>query len=173
VTTIFLARHGETDWNAEQRWQGQRDTPLNERGRAQARGLAQRLADIPFAAVYSSDLSRARETADIVSAGRRLPIRVDPRLREIDVGSWEGLTSEEVDGRERRDGESLDAFRARVLAAIEEIGAAHDGANVLVVAHGGCARTLQRHLLGEPLPTLANCDVYVVRFRDGVLEVAP
>ena len=169
MTTIFLARHGETDWNAQDRWQGHADTPLNERGREQARDLAARLADVPFEVVYSSDLRRARETAEIVVAGRDLAIREDPALREIDVGSWQGLTNAAIDGRERTDGETLAAFRDRVLAALSAIGAGHDG-DVLVVAHGGCARTLQRHLLGEPLPTLENCGVYVVSFQNGVLR---
>jgi broad specificity phosphatase PhoE len=172
VTTIYLARHGETDWNAEERWQGHADTPLNERGRRQARELAERLADVPFAAVYASDLRRARETAEIVAAGRALPLRIDPRLREIDVGSWQGLTNAEIAGRERSDGETLEAFRERVLGALGEIATANDGETVLVVAHGGCARTVQRHLLGEPLPTLENCGVYVVRFQDGSVRPA-
>jgi 2,3-bisphosphoglycerate-dependent phosphoglycerate mutase len=171
VTTIYLARHGETDWNAQERWQGQADTSLNERGRAQARELAARLADIPFAAVYSSDLSRARETAEIVVDGRELSVRTDPRLREIDVGSWQGLTNAEVDGRERTGGETLEAFRERVLAALATIAAAHGAADVLVVAHGGCVRTVQRHLLGEPLPTLDNCAVYLVSLEEGALRL--
>jgi 2,3-bisphosphoglycerate-dependent phosphoglycerate mutase len=171
VTTIFLARHGETDWNAQDRWQGHADTSLNGRGREQARELAARLADVPFEAVYSSDLRRARETAEIVVDGRELAIGIEPDLREIDVGSWQGLTNAEIGDRERTDGETLEAFRDRVLAAIEAIGRRHDdGADVLVVAHGGCARTLQRHLLGEPLPTLENCGVYAVRFENGVLR---
>jgi len=170
VTTIFLARHGETDWNAQDRWQGHADTPLNDRGREQARELAARLADVPFEAVYSSDLRRARETAEIVADGREPAIQIEPALREIDVGSWQGLTNAEIGDRERTDGETLDAFRDRVLAAIASIGRRHDGADVLVVAHGGCARTLQRHLLGDPLPTLENCGVYVVRFENGVLQ---
>jgi broad specificity phosphatase PhoE len=169
VTTIYLARHGETEWNAQGRWQGHEDTALNERGREQARELATRLADVPFAAVYSSDLSRARETAEIVVSGRDLPIATDPRLREIDVGSWQGLTNAELDGRER-DGETLEAFRDRVLAAFRDLGERHNGENVLVVAHGGCARTIQRHLLGEPLETLDNCGVYVVGFENGQLR---
>jgi hypothetical protein len=112
VTTIYLARHGETDWNAQARWQGHADTPLNERGRTQAQALAGRLAAVPFAAAYASDLRRARETAEIVVDGRDLPLRIDPRLREIDVGSWQGLTNDEIAGLERTDGETLEAFRA-------------------------------------------------------------
>jgi probable phosphoglycerate mutase len=172
VTTIFLARHGETDWNAQDRWQGHADTRLNASGREQARALAARLADVPFGAVYSSDLRRALETAEIVVEGRDLAIRTDPRLREIDVGSWQGLTNAEIGDRERTDGEPLEAFRDRVLAAIATIGSRHAGVDVLVVAHGGCARTLQRQLLGEPLPTLENCGVYVVRVENGVLQPA-
>jgi broad specificity phosphatase PhoE len=173
VTTIFLARHGETDWNAEERWQGHADTALNERGREQARTLARRLAGVPFDAVYASDLQRARETAEIVAEGLGLPVRLEPELREIDVGSWQGLTNSEVltrfPGVDRPDGESLEAFRERVLRALDAISARHGG-NVLVVAHGGCARTVQRHLLGEPLPTLENCGVYVVRHQNGALR---
>jgi probable phosphoglycerate mutase len=174
VTTIFLARHGETDWNADDRWQGHADPPLNARGRAQARDLAARLAHVQFQAVYSSDLRRARETAEIVAFGRGMPVYTDRGLREIDVGSWQGLTNRQIDerfpGRERPDGETVDAFHDRVLAGLSTIGRHHDGADVLVVAHGGCARTIQRHVLGEPLPTLENCGVYVVRFENGALR---
>jgi broad specificity phosphatase PhoE len=172
VTTIYLVRHGETDWNAQERWQGHADTPLNECGRRQARELAGRLADVPFAAAYASDLSRARETAEIVVAGRAVMLQIDPRLREIDVGSWQGLTTAEIDGRERSDGETIEAFRERVLGALEAIAAANAGETVLVVAHGGCVRTVQRQLLGEALPTLENCGVYVVYFEDGALQPA-
>jgi broad specificity phosphatase PhoE len=176
VTTIYLVRHGETDWNAEARWQGHADPPLNGRGREQARALEARLADVPFEAVYSSDLRRARETAEIVAAGRDLAIVLDPALREIDVGPWEGLTNRDVaerfPGGERPGGETIEAFRERVLEAIREICRRHDGGNVLVVAHGGCARTIQRHLLGDALPTLENCGLYLIRSENGVLRPA-
>jgi broad specificity phosphatase PhoE len=174
VTTILLARHGETDWNVQNRWQGHADTPLNERGRAQARALAERLAGTVLEAIYSSDLLRASETAGIVAQGRGLTVQTDRRLREIDVGAWQGLTGDEVAERfpdgVRPDGESLEAFQARVVGALSAIGRSHNGATVLVVAHGGCARTLQRHLLGEPLPTLANCGVYPIAFEGGLLR---
>ena len=174
MTTIFLARHGETDWNAQDRWQGHADPPLNARGRAQARDLANRLSQIRFEAVYSSDLRRARETAEIVAYARGMSVYTDRGLREIDVGSWQGLTNEAIDerfpGREHPDGETLEAFQDRVLASIRAIGRHHDGADVLVVAHGGCARTIQRHVLGEPLPTLENCGIYVVGYENGALR---
>jgi len=95
MTTLLLVRHGETDWNAERRWQGHADVPLNERGREQARALAEQLAGESVDAIYSSDLSRARDTADILGARLDVPVVVDADLREIDVGPVEGLTAEE------------------------------------------------------------------------------
>src|SRR5436305_2326484 len=126
VTTILLARHGETEWNREGRWQGWADPPLNDAGRAQARTLAEELRTIPFDAVYASDLRRARETAVIVAAPHAVPVLTDAGLREIDVGSWSGLTRSEIakrfPGGERPDGETRAEHAARVLAAVERIG---------------------------------------------------
>src|SRR5438093_966133 len=123
MTTLLLARHGETDWNREGRWQGWADPPLNESGRAQARELAEQLRLTPFDAVYSSDLLRAHETAEIVAAPHAVPVVADPGLREIDVGSWSGLTRAELQERfpdgERPDGETRGQHRARVHAAVE------------------------------------------------------
>jgi len=174
VTTILLARHGETDWNVEGRWQGHADPPLNARGREQAEALAERLVDTAFDAIYSSDLARAKQTAEIVARRLGLPVTTDRGLREIDVGSWSGLTRADIAVRfpdgERPDGEHVDAFRARVLSALERLAAGHDGRRILVVAHGGCVRTLQRHMLGEPLPTLENCGVYPVSFQGGLFS---
>ena len=96
MTTILLARHGETDWNREGRFQGHADPPLNETGRAQAAELAAGLAGIHLAAVYSSPLRRALETAELVAATHGVdPVPIDA-LREVDVGSWQGLTRAEV-----------------------------------------------------------------------------
>src|ERR687894_931603 len=96
MATILLARHGETDWNAERRWQGHTDRQLTPRGREQARALAERLADTDLEAVYASDLSRARETAAAVAERQELEVRTLPELREVDVGSWAGLTKTEA-----------------------------------------------------------------------------
>ncbi len=89
MTTLLLVRHGETDWNRDGRWQGGSDTSLNDVGREQARALADEL-DGNISTVYSSDLARARETAEIVVANIGLPVQIDPRLRERGFGSWEG-----------------------------------------------------------------------------------
>jgi broad specificity phosphatase PhoE len=171
VTTILLARHGETDWNRDLRVQGHSDTPLNEVGRDQARSLAGALAEEPIRAIYASDLSRARETAEIVAAGLGLEVRLDPELRERDFGSWEGLTREEIDERfgraSRHDGESDDEVRERVLAAVHRIVARHHGEEVLVVSHGGALNSLWHHASGARLERWANCAVYRLSFRDG------
>jgi probable phosphoglycerate mutase len=87
VTTLLIARHGETEWNREERYQGHADPPLNKTGRAQAEKLGNDLAGEPVDAIYSSDLRRASETADIVGARLGLPVEQDSGLREIDVGS--------------------------------------------------------------------------------------
>jgi broad specificity phosphatase PhoE len=153
VTTILLARHGETDWNSEGRFQGHADPPLNDTGRAQAAGLAVELAGADLAAVYSSPLRRAFETAALVASPHDLePITLDA-LREVDVGSWQGLTREEIEARfpgqfarwlDYRqgwdDGESYEDMSQRVIAALLELAAAHDGERVLVVTHAGPIR---------------------------------
>jgi probable phosphoglycerate mutase len=97
VTTILLARHGETDWNRERRWQGRADRPLNDTGRTQARQLAEVLASREIDAVYASDLLRARETAEIVADRLGLPVGLDPGLREVDVGDWAGRLASEIE----------------------------------------------------------------------------
>ena len=97
MTTLLLARHGETDWNRDHRWQGHSDPPLNETGRRQAAALAAQLTDLD--AIYSSDTERAHETAGIVAERLDLPVTTDERLREVSFGDWEGLTRAEIDAR--------------------------------------------------------------------------
>jgi broad specificity phosphatase PhoE len=95
-TRVYIVRHGETDWNAELRVMGQLDIPLNERGRAQAHRTAELLAHEHFDAIYSSDLVRAIETAQIIAAPHALDVLTLPELREAYYGLWEGLTRDEV-----------------------------------------------------------------------------
>ncbi len=166
MTTILLARHGETDWNRDLRFQGHADEPLNDTGRAQAERLAASLRDERLAAVYTSDLRRATETAEIVASALGLTVTADPRLREIDVGSWQGRTRAEVNGI-RWDGESYDDHRARAVAALFGIAAAHPSERVLVVSHGGTLRRVQEAAIGESSPVLENCGVWAVAVEDG------
>jgi broad specificity phosphatase PhoE len=183
VTRILLARHGETDWNRIGRWQGHADPPLNEAGRSQAAELAERLAGDGIAAVYSSDLQRASETARVVAARLGLDVVEDPGLREIDVGSWSGLTRAEVEqrfpegyarwlgGEIGHDGETREQLTARVVDAVERIAATHPDGTVLVVTHGGSIRALRRHAAGDPGDPIENCGTSSLELIGGVLAV--
>jgi broad specificity phosphatase PhoE len=180
VTTLILARHGETDWNRDNRFQGHADPPLNALGRRQSAELAEVLAGESLARVYTSPLRRASETAEIVA--RRLALEVEPLdpLREIDVGAWSGLTRNEVAARfpeayarwlERaphgfEDGETYEQLAARVLPAIRRLAERHPSETLLVVTHGGPSRVVQAHAAGIDYAearrretVLANCAV--------------
>src|SRR5262249_40752158 len=148
---ILLARHGETVYNVEGRWQGQLDSPLTERGRAQAAELARALLDEQLAAVYTSDLGRAADTAAAIASLHQLAVTPDVRLREIDVGDWAGKNVAEIDaefpgGRERwhtrpsqcslPNGESIEAAQTRALEFFRERMPAHAGETVVVITHG-------------------------------------
>lgn len=156
MTTILLARHGETDWNRERRFQGHADPPLNDLGRTQARELATRLAGEAVVAVYTSPLRRAHETALIVGEALRLAVETRPALREIDVGSWQGLTRDEIEARFPEDyrrwlgggsgwsgGETYDELRERVVPELLALARRHAGRRVVVVCHGGTMRAAQ------------------------------
>jgi phosphoserine phosphatase len=165
-TTITLARHGETDWNAERRFQGHADPPLNERGREQARALAGALGDTPLKAIYSSDLRRSEETARIVGDTRGIEPEPRSELREIDVGEWSGLTFPEIEERYpegvRRhreggdgweEGEPHAAMQQRVVTAVRRIASEHPDESVLVVIHGGTMRALMAAAEAVDFPT--------------------
>ncbi len=186
---ILLARHGETDWNAQHRWQGHSDTELNDAGREQARRLAEGLGRVD--ALYSSDLSRARETAEILAGTIGVEVRFDQRLRERGFGAWEGLTTEEIEssfpdeqrrwragiGAGAHNAEPFEAFAARVGSFVEEIGQRHVGEEVLVVAHGGTIRVVHALAAGidyvrdhRSIPAVANCSSSRYAFRGGRLS---
>jgi broad specificity phosphatase PhoE len=166
VTTLLLVRHGETDWNAEGRLQGHTDRPLTPYGREQAKKLADRLDGDTIAAVYASDLSRARETAEIVGERLGLTVVIDPDLREKNWGTWEGLTGSERD-RVEFVGETTEAHSDRILRAVRRIAERHPGERVLVVTHGGSVRRIQATVYGMALPVLDNCAVWELAHEDG------
>lgn len=190
-TTIVLVRHGETDWNRERRFQGHEDVPLNDRGRTQVRALAAELAVERFAAVYTSPLRRAAESAEILAEAFGLRVTASDALREVDVGSWSGLTVAEVqerfpDGFSRwidwrcegwEDGERYESFSRRVAEGLLELGSRHLGERVLAVTHGGPIRsawaTARGLSLGEArgrIAALDNCATVRIAVKDGVIE---
>lgn len=151
MTQFCLVRHGQTNWNIEGRYQGQSDVPLNENGRAQAKSLAKELKGQTFAAIYSSDLTRARETAEYIANGLGLPVQIEPRLREINQGEWEGVLVEDIKARYAEiwsqrtvdpasvrppGGETVGEVAERVYVALDDIARLFPTGRVLIVSHG-------------------------------------
>ncbi len=180
--TLFLARHGQTDWNATRRFQGVSDVALSERGRAQAEALGRALHARRLAAVYVSPLRRARETAAIAVAAA--PVTAMDELRELSLGQWEGRTVDEIRSEEGDPylawlraphdcpppgSEPLDCVAARVRGALARIAAAHEvDDEVLVIAHGGVISVYACELLGSSFNALwrlrvDNCSLTVVK----------
>jgi broad specificity phosphatase PhoE len=154
---IWLIRHAESEWNAQGRWQGQRDPALSVRGREQAERLAAALVDARLEAIVASDLARARETAAILGGAAGVAPRLDPRLRERDLGYWSGLTSLEIAARwpdqlarlRARDpdlqpggGESLRALHARVASLVGALARWPGDRGIALVTHAGVLRAL-------------------------------
>jgi broad specificity phosphatase PhoE len=150
MTPLVLIRHGQTDWNVEGRWQGQADPPLNERGREQAYHAAEYHKQFGFNALYSSDLSRAMETAQIIGQEMGLAVIAEPRLREINLGQWQGMLSADIQAQypdefrrwhkqplsaQPPGGETILVLSARVLAAVNEIIARHPKQRIGMVSH--------------------------------------
>lgn len=188
MATLLLARHGETDWNRDARFQGHSDTPLNERGRAQARALAATIP--PVDRVYASDLARARETAAIIAERLGVGVKLDPRLRERRFGAWEGLTAAEIaerfeaqyarwlagDAPGADDAESAAEFAARVGSFVDDVLERHAREDILVVAHGGTIRVIHALATGvdyvanrRSIPPVENCILTRYALKGGKL----
>jgi broad specificity phosphatase PhoE len=187
VTQILIVRHGETDWNRDRRFQGHADPPLNDAGREQARALADELARERIDFVYTSDLVRARETAEIVATRLGADVVALSELREIDVGEWEGLTWPQIEerfpegaltwhqhGYGWKSGETYDQLGDRVIAALRRIAADHPAQTVLVIGHGGTVRATRAFIEGLSVadsrrrsPAIGNCEVFRVVAEDG------
>lgn len=160
MTTIYLVRHGATEWNVTKRAQGTADIPLNEKGEVQALHTAEELSKTPIDAVYTSDLQRARYTAEAIAKVHGLEIIEEPRFREIDQGDWTGLTVDEIRAKwpdkwgparhynARPGGESPQQVRKRALAALKDVVTKHPDQHVVVVSHGGTIRWISAETLG-------------------------
>jgi broad specificity phosphatase PhoE len=184
--TIFLVRHGETEWNRARRYQGWSDSPLTRRGIAQAEAIGHRLRALPEAAdaeIVASPLGRARRTAEIIAEclGRTTAVRFDQRLREISLGSWDGLGRKEIMARmgtrfeefewyfDAPDGESYDGFAERIASWLGE---PRRGA-VIAVCHGVTTRVLRGLYVGLPREAALRLEVpqdRIFRLAGGIIE---
>lgn len=187
MAELWLVRHGQTDWNITGRWQGQAPHApgLNETGRAQALAIREQMHGNNFSAIYSSDLLRARQTAELIAKPLGLTVTLEPRLREMNLGAWEGVLSEEIEAnypqilveRARNpfetpapNGESPRDVAERVQAAIDEITNKHPNKSILIVAHGVSLAVIICHTQGfrmedvyEHIPN--NAQPYLVQWR--------
>ena len=167
-TEIILIRHGETEWNSQKRMQGHSNSDLSLVGQAQIQALGQWLKNVPFDLIYSSDSPRAKQTAEAITQFSGHELQFDQRLREKNLGVFEGLTSEEA--RERHpevfrlfktagskyvidEGESTQQLQDRALEIVNEIRIKHPEERVLLVTHGGFIRVVMKHSLGLSLET--------------------
>ncbi len=167
-TEIILIRHGETEWNSQQRMQGHSNSDLSSVGQAQIQALGQWMKNVPFDHIYSSDSLRAKHTAEAITQFSGHKLKIDLRLREKNLGVFEGLTSEEA--RERHpevfrlfktagskyvidEGESTQQLQDRALEIVDEIRIKHPEERVLLVTHGGFIRVVMKHSLGLSLET--------------------
>jgi 2,3-bisphosphoglycerate-dependent phosphoglycerate mutase len=187
LTEILLIRHGETVWNQQGRMQGQHDSPLTPLGLQQARQLARRLGSVSFAALYSSDLGRAHQTARCIADETGHAIVAERDLRERSFGIFEGLTNSDIQKRypehyepfARRDpdyampgGESAAQFRSRCVGCLETIAMRHADATIVVVTHGLVLDALYRTACGMALDVprgfpLLNCSLNTFRHGGG------
>ena len=177
--TLLLVRHGATAWNEGGQWQGWTDNPLGDTGRAQAEALREELAGQSFAAAYTSDLRRARQTAELALPGREL--REDARLRELNLGDYEGHTLAQMQAhggyaawqadpwtRTVPGGESLQDVADRLRDWLSDVQAAFPGGRVIAFSHSIAIRTLTRELLGLALEPQENYPIpYAERIRNG------
>lgn len=188
MTRLIVWRHGNTDWNAANRVQGQTDVPLNDLGREQARAAAPLLAGMRPDAIVASDLCRAVDTAAALAALTGLPVHTDARLRERYFGLWQGLSLTEVverfpdeyarwragDPDPGAEIETLDDLGKRIGAALQDAADLAVGGTVVVTTHGGGARQGVGHLLGwdhavlRTIGSLSNCHWTELRYDDGV-----
>ena len=187
-TYLIVVRHGETHWNIEGRRQGHLDSTLTDKGRAQAEALSQRFNPDSCTAVYSSDLGRAYDTASIIAAKTGHEVVADERLRERNLGIFQGLDGDEIRARYPREyeehrnggadhavpsGESFREQTKRNMLCLEELARRHAGEIIMVVTHGGVLSALFRNTLDISLDaprrfSFKNASVNLFRYQEGV-----
>jgi broad specificity phosphatase PhoE len=166
MTEIHIFRHGETEWNLEHRAQGSLDSKLTALGRMQAKDARVKIMNVSFDVAFTSTSERAFQTAEILLADQPTPIHPLDKLKEIDMGIWEGMTYEEIQQRYPDEyhnfwnkpscykplgGERFQELEQRAVTALDEITAEHSGKTILLISHAGFIKTLINNLLGRPI----------------------
>lgn len=182
-TILYIIRHGETEWNKLRRIQGHSDIDLNPLGQEQAERLAVHIANHPITGVYSSDLKRARDTAQKLAHRVGAPLQTYPTLRERNYGEWEGLTIDEIKNRysypavdETAYGiEAFEAMQQRANQILSELAEKHPEQTIAVVSHGGFINAFLHYVTngeqGTGITRIDNTGVSVFRYRNGLWEV--
>jgi len=188
MTRVVLIRHGQTEWNKSGRYQGQSNVPLSERGKLQAKILAERFPLPSVDVIYTSDLCRARETAEEVGRHFNVPVHPDSHFRELSFGDWEGLTYDQIvaewpdaietffkrpDELQIPHGETFQQVQSRALGRLEELLKEHEGKTIVITAHGAVLRSVIAGVLHMPLRYVwtirqFNTAVSILRFDPGV-----
>lgn len=183
IQQVIIVRHGETDYNAQHRWQGQLDVPLNKNGKAQAEALAKHLANEALDGVFSSDLKRCYDTARPIAKSKNLTVIPDKRLREVHLGLFQGLTRTQIqevyphkmmrwdndDSYVITHGESRSQVQNRTFEAWQEIIKRDDMKTVMIVSHGGAIRMMLTKVLPQTTERLrfANTSFSILE-RDNI-----
>lgn len=192
MLTLYITRHGETEWNIEKRMQGRMDSKLTSRGEADARLLAERLHDIEFTALYTSPSGRAAETATIIKGSRTIQVIEDERLMEIQLGCWQGMTEDQIQELYREDydhyrnspalykrvdGECFQDVKMRLVSFLTDLQASHDAGNLLIVSHGVVIKTMMLIFKNARIekvwkpPVIEGSSLTVVQIERGSFKV--
>lgn len=166
MTKLYLIRHGETEWNIQNRYQGNTDIPLSFVGKMQAQAIANRMKNFEIDAIYSSDLSRAYDTAQYIAKEKNIDVQIIPQLKEINFGEWEGFTISELEKIYGDDykrfflephkypfpGEgTMEAVQMRIKKALDRITFYNENSKIMIVSHGGILKVLIMSLLNIDL----------------------
>ncbi|HDR4561423.1 phosphoserine phosphatase 1 [Bacillus cereus] len=191
-TTVYVTRHGETEWNVAKRMQGRQNSALTENGMLQAKQLGDRMKDLSIHAIYSSPSERTLHTAELIKGEREIPIIVDEHFYEINMGIWEGQTIDDIERQypdeiqlfwyephlfQSTSGENFEAVHKRVIEGIQLLLEKHKGESILIVSHAAAAKLLVGHFAGIEIanvwddPFMHSASLSVIEFDDDCSEV--
>ena len=191
-TTIYVTRHGETEWNVAKRKKEQKNSALTENGIVQAKQLGNRMKDLPIHAIYSSPSERTLHTAELIKGERDIPIIADEHFYEINMGIWEGQTIADIEKQfpeevhlfwnephlfQSTSGENFEAVYERVIEGMQLLLEKHKGQNILIVSHAAAAKLLVGHFAGIEIenvwddPFMHSASLSIIEFEEGIGKV--